>query len=589
MAFSPIAFTAPNYRDYKNEWLKAYEPGTPTPKPMATDSTGNTLISKAQLNKDGFIVSAGQALIIPYLNGAYDLWLFPTEPEADANDTSNALRIADNIVDVFPDDAIETLLINDLSQAYEFENDELMRDSIVELPLNKTVKIGFRVSSDGDGGTFDTVLTSSVTPDGVDFIQSTVYPLISYKLRGRYGAENLSGYEVYDLNFDKPYRMESDYELTSNDAFGIIQTGQSLDEGGVGNDVVSEVHEVAFSGRTLMFSPKPMGLSTEILSNAPIDLVEPARVTTGHSMTKNLATGNENVYLFSGQAWGGQPYSKLKKGGSTGVYEKCIDHIQNADNAFNSIRYLAITTSHGEQDALDNNLNYSNNLNEWQTDFNADIKAITGQVEDTPLFLSQTSGAGAYGFNGGITETDFPSPLEQLEAHETYSNVVMICSKYNLETFDHAHLKNISQRILGEYFAKAIPQGNSYEPLRPSTITPSGSGVIIDFVGNVGSLAFDTTLITAIVNQGFSYIDDSANTITSVTITGAAQVTVGLSGAVGANAIIAYAYHNGSGGSVNQQNGLGDRGNLRDSDTAVSSYNGISLYNWCVIFKKAVN
>ena len=98
MAYSPIAFTAPNYRDYKNEWIKAYEPGTTTPKNMATDSTLATFIAKAQLNQDGFIVSAGGALIIPYIDGAYDLWLFPTEAEADANNTSNALRLADNIV-----------------------------------------------------------------------------------------------------------------------------------------------------------------------------------------------------------------------------------------------------------------------------------------------------------------------------------------------------------------------------------------------------------------------------------------------------------------------------------------------------------
>ena len=53
MAFSPIAFVAPNYRDYKNYWLKAYEPGTTTPKYMATDSNLVTLISKAELNADG--------------------------------------------------------------------------------------------------------------------------------------------------------------------------------------------------------------------------------------------------------------------------------------------------------------------------------------------------------------------------------------------------------------------------------------------------------------------------------------------------------------------------------------------------------
>ena len=67
MAFTPIAFTIPNYRDYKNYWLKAYEPSTTTPKAMSLDSEGSTLVSKVQLNKDGFPVSAGEALITTHL------------------------------------------------------------------------------------------------------------------------------------------------------------------------------------------------------------------------------------------------------------------------------------------------------------------------------------------------------------------------------------------------------------------------------------------------------------------------------------------------------------------------------------------
>jgi pectate lyase len=116
MAYSPIAFTAPNYRDYKNNWIKAYEPGTTTPKAMATDSTLGTLIAKAQLNIDGFIVSAGDALIIPYIDGAYDLWLFPSEAEADSNDTSNAIRLADNVIgSVSQNDISDFLVKEDLS------------------------------------------------------------------------------------------------------------------------------------------------------------------------------------------------------------------------------------------------------------------------------------------------------------------------------------------------------------------------------------------------------------------------------------------------------------------------------------------
>lgn len=97
MSFTQIAGIAPNFRDYKNDWLKAYEPGTTTPKPMSDNGTGSPTVSKYQLNADGFPISSGGAVVIPHIDGPYDLWLFPTEAEADANDTINAERLADDI------------------------------------------------------------------------------------------------------------------------------------------------------------------------------------------------------------------------------------------------------------------------------------------------------------------------------------------------------------------------------------------------------------------------------------------------------------------------------------------------------------
>ena len=141
MSLSPIAFIAPNYRDFKNDWLKAYEPGTTTPKTMALDSAGATTVAKLQLNADGFLESSGGALVIPYIDGSYDAWLFPTEAEADANDTSNAERLADDITGVSPA-SINNNLINDLSQAYEFGSFDLMLLSETIFPTDKILPTG---------------------------------------------------------------------------------------------------------------------------------------------------------------------------------------------------------------------------------------------------------------------------------------------------------------------------------------------------------------------------------------------------------------------------------------------------------------
>lgn len=158
MAYAAIAFIAPNFRDYKNEWIKAYEPGTTTPKAMATDSTLGTLIAKAQLNADGFIVSASGALIIPYIDGSYDLWLFPSEAEADTNDTSNALRLADNV------NALNTSIINDLSQAYEFATVALMTADETVFPTGKKlVTTTNNVTSNSGGANY--IVTAGISPD----------------------------------------------------------------------------------------------------------------------------------------------------------------------------------------------------------------------------------------------------------------------------------------------------------------------------------------------------------------------------------------------------------------------------------------
>lgn len=97
MAYAPIAFTLPQYENYPNWWMKAYEQGTTTPLSIATDATGGTLAAKIELDSDGFPQTAGSVRIIPFINGDYDLWLFPTAAEADANDTTNAIQLADNI------------------------------------------------------------------------------------------------------------------------------------------------------------------------------------------------------------------------------------------------------------------------------------------------------------------------------------------------------------------------------------------------------------------------------------------------------------------------------------------------------------
>jgi hypothetical protein len=111
MAYNPIAnystqFVVGNYGGW---YLKAYAQGTTTPISIATDSAGGTLLAKAYIDPTtGFIKTAsGGTIFIPHLDAAYDLWIFPTSTEADADDTANAVQIADNMVAPSASDRLE--------------------------------------------------------------------------------------------------------------------------------------------------------------------------------------------------------------------------------------------------------------------------------------------------------------------------------------------------------------------------------------------------------------------------------------------------------------------------------------------------
>ncbi|STQ71445.1 sialate O-acetylesterase [Hafnia alvei] len=370
----------------------------------------------------------------------------------------------------------------------------------------------------------------------------------------------------------------------------IVQTGQSLAEGGVGYDV-SSLNQNTLNSAAFTLSGGPIGVGNSTILTKITNLKERVRATIGTTLTDGLlVNGCAKKMYFHGQAYGGMTYQEIKKGGDTGVYEKCIAQANNVKAGDRSVIYYGVTIIHGEQDGFINNTNYAANLSEWISNFNTDLKAITSQSKNVKGFLCQTATAGGYGFNGGITQTTFPTPLSQLQAHKTAPLLTLVCSKYHLKYYDHAHITNESQAILGEYYSKAmlyeVKNGTKFEPCRPISFSRDENKIIVTFTGVELGLSFDTENVTQIANMGFSYIDSAGNTIQSVAITSRDEVTITLSGVPSSTSTIAYAYHNGAGGASNQSSGLGDRGNLRGTSNDCSKVNGKNLHPWCVIFKE---
>ncbi len=98
MAYSPISNTVPQYHaagvPASGYVLKAYIAGTSTLLQMATAADGLTLVNTVSLNSEGYPVVSGNT-IIPHLNAAYKLALYPTQAAADAN--SGAIWTIDNL------------------------------------------------------------------------------------------------------------------------------------------------------------------------------------------------------------------------------------------------------------------------------------------------------------------------------------------------------------------------------------------------------------------------------------------------------------------------------------------------------------
>jgi len=224
---------------------------------------------------------------------------------------------------------------------------------------------------------------------------------------------------------------------------------------------------------------------------------------------------------------------------------------------------------------------YKDGLIEWQRDFEAAIKGITGQTQAVPLFISQFSG-----WNDIATSA---VSQFQYQAHvESKGKVVLVTPGYALEWGpDCRHYSNNGERRLGEYFGKAyartVFEGRRWEPLRPVKVTHAGGSITAKFVVPVPPLVLDTQRIVDPGQYGFEVVDAAGAkvAISSVTLAGTDTVTIALASVPAGSLRLRYAYTG-----VPQTcpgASAGPRGNLRDSDTSPSQY-GYELFNWAVHF-----
>ncbi len=378
----------------------------------------------------------------------------------------------------------------------------------------------------------------------------------------------------------------------------ILSTGQSLSVGWTGSPPLSI---------TQPFSNVMLNAD----SSAFIPLVEPA--TNAQPNVETMSSGMANMlsYLTNSPSTqiksiitlngvGSTPYNGLKKG--TVPYAKGINWMNDARDLSNAAsipyRVNAITCIHGEQDESNGTSasTYEGYLKQWQSDYEKDMKSITGQDDTIPMFICQMSSWQDYGHATPTTA------LGQLKAAlDNPGKIYLVTPKYMLDYNRAAggvHLTNYSYRRLGEYYGKVMKkvliEKRPWLPLLPSSIKLKGS--VITVVFNVPSppLQFDTSAVMFKPNYGFEYIDKTMSaSISKVAITGPQTVAITLNKIpTGTAKELAYAY-TGIPDSVSGRNIPGSpKGNLCDSDTMSAFYRdnkvpssmGTVLKNWCVTF-----
>lgn len=205
-------------------------------------------------------------------------------------------------------------------------------------------------------------------------------------------------------------------------------------------------------------------------------------------------------------------------------------------------------------------------------------------------------------------------PMYQVSAHRKYGKdymnislahwrlskehdqVILFAPNYMFPTSDdQLHLSSIGYWLMGQYEARAIyytmvERKGKFRPLEPVAVSWSDSQVVIKY--NKTGLVLDTALCTMTQNFGFDIRENNAVAaiITGVSVTAPDTVTISLSRAPLANAVLTYARGR-PGDPVASGPVAGPRGNLRDSaglyDTATlpDGSQTFALHNTSVMFE----
>lgn len=421
---------------------------------------------------------------------------------------------------------------------------------------------------------------------------------------------------------DKNKLKYSDVAENDTTLYHVIVTGQSLAVGAEGNPALTTVTPLEYIGKAYQFigGARPIdgmendtGVEEINVLDKCLDSFSSLREQT-HMLTLGQDEDQRHSYqgeticsglgyhfaritgkkvLVSNHGFGGKSYNQLKKG--TTAYNNSIRAVYHAKDLCDRLgwKYVvyAIAVVHGEADSYVSQTaeQYKGYLHEWQTDYDTDIKAITGQTETVQLFSSQTAASSSY----NLPYSQVPNGV--FLASVEYEDIHYVCPQYAYPlTYASVHMNKNGYRYLGEYFG--VIMGRTFNrsvdiALYPIKSELSGTTITLTF-NLIGDLSYDGTNVSAVSdgNWGFELVNDQNEAeITGVSIQNN-KIAISLSGAPSNDAEISYAYKvlDDEMGKIGKEQGV--RGNLRTTWAIESMFvSGTVLPHWCAIFSVPVN
>ena len=384
------------------------------------------------------------------------------------------------------------------------------------------------------------------------------------------------------------------------DWMGIVGTGQSLSVGYTGMPLVSTTQP--YQNRKLLDSgpdPKYDGAEDQLTL---VPLVAPIRPqfpgypgnvypNNIYGETPNEGMGNQlsktandlgglaydSIHSVIGES--GQSITVLEKNGTGKAYAATLYEANAikalADAAGKTFGYGAIILTHGETDADDPE--YGAQIRQLWADYNADLRAITGQTTPIPLLVSQQST-----FPSGAGSRS-RSTLAQWQLGVDYpGEILCVGPKYQYAYYpDHVHFDGVNYRRLGEKYAEVLARvtllGETWKPLQPRSVARAGAMITVELDVPDPPLAWEetispphqTTSMQWASGRGFEVEDDTGPlTILSVSLQESSVQIALAAPPAGQNLVVRYAMTQDVDGFTG---GTSDarRGQLRDSDPFV--------------------